>query len=214
MNYFYPKYSQFQGPSVDQTQSGPIEKSTVSTATTTATDSFTDPLATTATNLPKQPSSSLSKPIISFNKKMPVNKTATTTKISSLPVQSQHNNINNNINNNQVQATPGLVLPSLHCTQSNSARSSVTNTPIIESLRGYSASSLMNQNSNGNILRNKLTDYADILSKLNSDTGHSCAGSGRLTPLTSKLTLDFDNNLSMSSPRSRPSLVCKLIKLK
>ncbi len=190
MNYFFPKYSQFQSPSVEPQQD---------TASTT-TESLTDPAADTANSL-KLPSSSSNPAItpISINKKPVTNKTTTTTtKILPLPVQSQHSNSSNNYTNPGGNSS-GLLLPSLHCSQPNSARS-YSQTPINESLRGSSTSSLMNQNSNGNNLRNKLTDFADKLSKLNST-------SGRLTPLNSKLTLDFDNNLSLSSPR-RPSLKC------
>jgi len=168
------------------------------TASTT-TESLTDPAADTVNSL-KLPSSSSNPAItpIFISKKPATNKTTTTTKILPLPVQSQHSNSSNNYINPGSNSS-GLLLPSLPCSQPNSTRS-YSQTPINENLRGSSTSSLMNQSSNGNNLRNKLTDFADKLSKLNST-------SGRLTPLTSKLTLDFDNNLSLSSPR-RPSLKC------
>lgn len=162
------------------------------------------------------------------NKKLSLDKNKnTTTEILSLQI-AQNSTSSSNMATASIKpqlfmpntTNTNLVLPAL--SQSSSARSNsltpntfssnfqhntATEDSTPRSNQGKSSSSslsLMNQNINCSNLRNKLCDYGDVLAKLNNGDTTSAGRSQALTPLTSKLTINFDKNHSL--PGRRPEL--------
>lgn len=166
----------------------------------------------------KQPDPLQTTPLsFNTNKKHTNNTKTSTTKILSLPI----NNSSQTKPTQNLNPGSNLVLPALSKSSNQTPLdNNATSKPSGSSSGSNSGSSgLMNQNINGNSLRNKLTDFGASLSKLKNDTSNSNVpqpmssssgfGSGNaqrllLTPLPSKLTLDFDNGgQSLTSRRSK-----------